>query len=115
MIRTSRARLGVTAIAASAAVSVLLAGASADAATSTYASRLGHAKAAVRAFEQNSFAELGLPARHALWVRACYRGVCAHDRLRPDPVCAPTASVCLGTALRAVRVTRRLTVEATYG
>src|SRR4051812_18176388 len=33
----------------------------------------------------------------------CFDGVCAHRRVRPDPVCDPSAGVCIGTALQAWR------------
>jgi hypothetical protein len=40
----------------------------------------------------------------------CFDGQCVHQRLRPDPVCDPSAGVCLGTALQAWR-TRHYLVE----
>jgi hypothetical protein len=110
MARTRRTALSTAA--ATVAVSTALAVMPATVAQATYASKYAHALAAVQLFETDGYAGIGLPARHAVWVKACYRDVCARDRLRPDPVC--NTSVCLGTALRGVRVTTRLVVVATY-
>ena len=113
----SRARRSFvwTLVAVGTAASVSAATVPADAAaTTSRATKLAKAVAAVELFKQNGFADLGLPAKGAVKVRACYLDVCARDRLKPEPVCDPETSVCLGTALRAVKVTRRLTVMATY-
>ena len=107
-------RTALATAAATAAVSSALAVVPAGVAHADFATKYTHALAAVRLFEKNGYAGIGLPARHAVWVKACYRDVCARDRLRPEPVCDPTAGACIGTALRAVRVTRRLVVAATY-
>jgi hypothetical protein len=112
MARIRRSPLATTV--AMAAVSGVLAVTPASAAPAPHAIKYAHALAAVKLFKQNGLADVGLPATRALWVRACYVGVCAHDRLRPDPVCDPEAAVCLGPALRAVRVSSRLIVTATY-
>ena len=111
MARTRRTAL--SAAAATVAASAVLAVAPATVAQAGWATKYAHALAALRLFENNGYAALGLPARRAVWAKACYRDVCARDRLRPEPVCDPTV-VCLGTALRAVRVTTRLVVVATY-
>jgi hypothetical protein len=109
----ARARRGATVLASGAAVaSVLLASTPVDAAATTYATRHAKAVAAIQTFKVNGFASVGLPKRDAVKVRACFRGVCAHERLQPDPVC--DGEICIGTALRAVKVTRRLIVSATY-
>jgi hypothetical protein len=100
--------------AATVAVSGMLAVAPAGVAQAGYANKYAHAVAAVKLFEKNGYADIGLPSRHAVWVKACFRNVCARDRLRPDPVCDPAQDVCIGTALRAVRVTTRLVVIAGY-
>lgn len=112
----SRARrsIATSLVAVATMASVGAATVPAQATSSTYASKHAKAVAAVQLFEDNGFASLGLPKKRAVKVRACYRDVCARDRLRADPVCDPEASVCLGTALRAVKVTRRLTVTAFY-
>jgi len=112
MTRTRRTALATAA--ATAAVSSTLAVVPAGVAQAGYATKYTHALAAVGLFEKNGYAGIGLPARHAVWVKACYRDVCARDRLRPEPTCAPSTGACIGTALRAVRVTRRLVVVATY-
>ena len=108
-----RTRRGATVLASGmAAATILLSSMPVDAATTTYATRHAKAVAAIETFKLNGFASVGLPKHDAVRVRACFRGVCAHERLRPEPVC--DGSVCVGTALRAVKVTRRLIVSATY-
>jgi hypothetical protein len=112
MARIRRPALAVAT--ATVALSTMLAATPAAAVSTSHATRYAHALAAVKLFKNNGFANVGLPARRAVWVKACYRGVCAHDRLRPDPVCDTSSGVCVGTALRAVRITSRLVVAATY-
>jgi len=111
MTRTRRTALATGA--ATLAVSTALATMPASVASASYATKKAHAIAAVKLFETNGYAGIGLPSRHATWVRACYRDVCAHDRLRPDPKCE-MGTTCIGTALRGVRVTSRLVLVATY-
>jgi hypothetical protein len=110
-----RARRGGAAllVAVATAASMTAASVPAGATTSTYATRYAKALAAVQLLKHDGYKTLGLPARDAVRVKACYRDVCAKDRLQAEPVCDP-GSVCLGTALRAVKVTRRLTVIAHY-
>jgi hypothetical protein len=44
----------------------------------------------------------------------CFDGACAHRRVRPDPVCDPSAGACIGTALQAWR-RHSFTVEVELG
>ena len=113
MSRVRRAVASVV-VGVATAASLTAATAPAQAAGTTYASKHAKAVAAVQTFKLNGFADIGLPVKDAVKVKACFRDVCAHDRLKPEPVCDPEAQVCLGTALRAVKVTRHLKVIATY-
>lgn len=112
----SRARRGAQSllVAVATAASLTAASAPSNAAATTYATKHAKAVAAVQLFKLNGFADLGLPSKDAVKVRACFQDVCAQDRLRPEPACDPASAVCLGTALRAVKVNRKLVVSATY-
>jgi hypothetical protein len=114
-MRANRRRLAAMACAAVLPALVGCGASTADALVTTGASaaasvatpHAAHLKLAERALDRllagGPVAGHRVDVGHLVRATVCFDGACAHRRVRPDPVCDPSAGACIGTALQAWR------------